>query len=82
MKDLHRVKVIRHHREQILLREVIRAHPLQGQAEAVVKVLLAVQEVAMFQVVAAQDHPDQVQVAAHPVLLPEVEVEAQEEDSN
>jgi hypothetical protein len=33
-------------------------------------------------VVAAQDHPDQVQVAAHPVLLPEVEVEAQEEDSN
>lgn len=80
MKDLHQVRIIRLHRGQILLQKVIRDHPPQGQE--VVKVPLAVQEVAMFQVVAAQDHPDQVQVAAHPVLLPEVEVEAQEGDSN
>lgn len=81
MKDLHQAKVTRHHRGQILPREVIRALPLRGQAEVVANQWV-VREAEIFQVVAVQDHPDQVQVAAHPVLLPEAAVAARVEDNN
>ena len=79
MKDLHHVRVIHHHQGRIPLQKVIRVLPPQGLAVGTNQ--LDVPEVAIYPVVAVQDHPDQVQVAALQVHLPEAEVAAPVEDN-